>query len=348
MAKTLMVDGKEIVLNDAVSNLINQGILISDDEGLFFQRQLEFVEAKSYDVLYPELKGRSTFSLNTVGGEGVETLTYRSYDKRGEAQIISGNSTDLPRSDISGKEFSITVKTIGTAYGYTRQELAAAKLTGMPLDARRAEASKRSYEEKVNQLIWFGDEETEINGLFGGKAGDPWSYITNTEVAGSASGANSTVWGVDKSADEVIADLNFALTKMVVDSKQVHMPNKILMSIAKFNYLMNTPYHLAGGVTVGSILSFFLANNAYIKSVDQIQVINELDGVYGAIPGFGAGSQGFTVISENADNLEVMEPFPYMQLPVQYSGLEFEINCYGRFAGLQIRRPMAISHWYGV
>jgi len=35
-------------------------------------------------------------------------------------------------------------------------------------------------------------------------------------------------------------------------------------------------------------------------------------------------------------------------LPVQYKGLEFEINCYGRFAGLEIIRPAAIAFWYGI
>lgn len=342
-------ESEEVVLSDAISNLVAEGVLTSDDEGVFFQRQLEYIQAQSYDVLYPELKGRTVFSNNVEGGEGINQITYRSYDKRGEAKIIAGKATDLPRADISGKEYTIDVRTIGTAYGYDRQEIAAAKLTGLPLDARKAEAARRAYEEKVNQLIWFGQANDNISGLLGGVVGGPWSTITNSSVAGSANGANTTEWGgADKTPTEIVADLTSALSQMVSDTKQIHAPNKILMSVAKRNYLMNTPFHLAGGVSVGSIMTYFLANNAYITSPDQIIAINELDGVFGPVPSPTAGGQGFIVLEEKEDNCRTREPFPFMTLPVQYKGLEFEINCYGRFAGLEIIRPAAISLWYGV
>ena len=57
----------DFVLSDAVESLVSQGLLATDDEGVFFQRQLEYIQAQSYDVLYPELMGRSIFVLNTEG-----------------------------------------------------------------------------------------------------------------------------------------------------------------------------------------------------------------------------------------------------------------------------------------
>jgi len=336
---------EEVEMTDAIENLRNQNISTTDGEGIFFQRQLEYIQAQSYDVLYPELKGRSTFATNTEGGEGVNTITYRSYDKRGEAVVIAGKATDLPRADISGKEYSISVRTVGNAYGYSRQELAASRLTGLPLDARKAEAARRAYEERINKLVWFGDAENNIGGLFGGKAGDPWSTITNTPVAAAATGTNSLVWGVDKTPDEVVADLTTACSTMFADTLMLHSPNKILISVLKYNYLVNTPRSLQSDV---SIMNWFIASNDYITSRSQFVVVNELTDVFGATPGPAAGSQGFVVFQDSADNLRLREPFPYKHLPVQYKGLEFEINCYGRFAGLEIIRPAAIAFWYGV
>ena len=336
---------EEVVLGDAVARLVDSGAILNDSDGVFFQRQLEYIQAQSYDVLYPNLKGREVFALNTEGGEGVNTITYRSYDKRGETKVIAGKATDLPRSDISGKEYSIQVKTLGSAYGYSRQELAASNMTGLPLDARKAEATRRSYEEKVNELIWFGDAENNLGGLFGGPANGPWSTIGNSAVASAAGGGNSKVWGVDKTPTEVLADLTSACSDMVSDTLQIFAPNKILMSVAKRNYLMNTRMSEYSDV---SILNWFITNNAYITSADQIVAINELDGVFGATPGAGAGGNGFVVMQEGADNARVREPFPLINLPVQYQGLEFEINCYGRFAGLEIIRPDAIAFYYGV
>lgn len=345
---------EEVVMNDAVQNLVERGLIVGDDAGIFFQRQLEYIQAQSYDVLYPDLMAREVFALNTEGGEGINQITYRSYDKRGETAIIAGKATDLPRGDIDGKEYTIDVRTLGNAYGYSRQELAASRLTGMPLEQRKAEATRRSYEELVNQIVWFGEASNNLQGLFGGPASAPWSTVTRSVVAGAAAGGNSTVWGVDKTPDEVIADLTSACAKMYSDTKKLFRPNCILMSVAKKQFIMNTPRSIHSDV---SIMDWFLSNNMFITSKDQIKDINELAGIYPAAsntdpfikePVNETVNNGFTVMAESLDNMRVREPFPYVHLPVQYKGLEFEINCYGRFAGLELIRPGAVQHFHGV
>tara|TARA_R110000764_G_scaffold147292_1_gene235163 strand:- start:14090 stop:15184 length:1095 start_codon:yes stop_codon:yes gene_type:complete len=339
----------DVELSDAVSVLVSNGSM-TDDEGVFFMRQLEYIQAQSYDVLYPELKGRTLFALNTEGGEGINTITYRSYDKRGETAIIAGKATDLPRGDISGKEYSISVRTLGNAFGYSRQEIASAKVTGMPLEARKAEATRRSYEEKVNQIIFFGSPENNLHGLFDGPVGAPCLTATRTSVAASAANAANFAWA-DKTPDEIINDLTTALTKMFVDTKQLFRPDMIIMSVASKKILETTPRSLQSDM---SIMNWFLANNSFIHSRDQIVDVNEVAGIYPVrtnlsgdiVP--GAGYEGFTVISSGEDNMRVREPFPYIHLPVQLKGLEFEINCYGRFAGVEMVRPAAVQHWMGI
>lgn len=341
---------EEVVMSDAIEALVASGAILGDDLGIFFQRQLEYIQASSYDVLYPELMARQVFALNSEGGEGVNTITYRAYDKRGETVIIAGKATDLPRGDIDGKEYSIPVRTLGNAYGYSRQELAASRLTGMPLEARKVEATRRSYEELVNRLSWFGDATNGIHGLFGGPAGAPWSTVTRNVVASASGGGFSKVWGVDKTPDEVIKDLTSACAKVYSDTKKIFSPNKILMSVAKKQYLMNTPRSVQSDV---SILNWFIANNMFIKSADDIIDVNELAGIYttnGTDPfsPTGAGANGFTVMASSPENFRLREPFPYVHLPVQYKGLEFEVNCYGRFAGLEMVRPGAIQHFENI
>ena len=339
----------DVELTDAVASIVASGQM-NDDEGVFFQRQLEYIQAKSYDVLYPELKGRSLFALNTEGGEGINTITYRSYDKRGETAIIAGKATDLPRGDISGKEYSISVRTLGNAFGYSRQEIAAAKLVGMPLEARKAEATRKSYEEKVNQIIFFGSPENSLNGLFDGPVGAPCLTATRTSVAASAANAANFGWA-DKTPDEIVADLTTALTKMYVDTKQIFRPDKIIMSVASKKILQHTPRSLQSDM---SILTWFLQNNEFITSADQIVDVNEVAGIYPERTNLagtfapGAGFEGFTVIASGEENMRVREPFPYVHLPVQLKGLEFEINCYGRFAGVEMIRPAAVQHWMGI
>jgi hypothetical protein len=336
----------DVELSDEVAVLVKAG-QISDDEGLFFMRQLEYIQAQSYDVLYPELKGRGLFALNTEGGEGIQSITYRSYDKRGETAIVAGKATDLPRGDVSGKEYTIQVRTLGNAFGYSRQEIASAKFTGMPLEARKAEATRRSYEEKINQIIFFGSPDNNLHGFYDGPVGAPCLTATKSNVANGVSGTRT--WAT-KTPDEIIADLNTALTKMFVDTKQLFRPDKIMMSVASKKILETTPRSLQSDM---SIMNWFLANNSFINSREQIVDINELAGIYpqtasGTFDSTGQSYEGFSVVSSGEDNMRVREPFTYVHLPVQLKGLEFEINCYGRFAGLEMVRPAAVQHWMGI
>lgn len=339
----------DYIINDNIHYLIDSGALINDDEGVFFQRQLEYVQAESYDVLYPDLMGRTVFPTNNEGGEGINVITYRSYDKRGETAIIAGKATDLPRSDISGREYSIPVRTFGNAYGYSRQEIASAQLTGLPLDARKAEAGRRSYEEKVNDTIWFGSPAHGLHGFFHGPANAPALTVTKTQVAAAAGGTNSTVWGVDKTPTEIIADLTNACSVHYSGTLKLFSPDKILISVEKKLYLMNTPRSDQSDM---SIMSWFLANNKFIKSADDFMDINELAGIYDGAGGdfdpTGGSVEGFTTFVSGQQNARIREPFPFTHLPVQYKGLEFEINCYGRFAGVEMVRPAAFRHFYGV
>ena len=88
-------------------------------------------------------------------------------------------------------------------------------------------------------------------------------------------------------------------------------------------------------------------------NADQIKDINELENIYPATVGGtfdSTGNQvgGFTIVASDAKNARIREPFPYMHLPVQYKGLEFEINCYGRFAGVEMIRPDAFQHFLNI
>src|SRR5210317_1330193 len=120
------------------------------DEGLaaFFARELESKKAQSYDVLRAPLKGMQLVPVDSTAGSGAETITYQQYDMTGIAKVIANYADDLPRADISGKEFTARVKSVGNAYGYNLQEIRAAQYAGKSLEARRAEAAVRAMQEE--------------------------------------------------------------------------------------------------------------------------------------------------------------------------------------------------------
>ena len=108
------------------------------NESVFFARQLEYVKAKTYDIKRAPLNAMRLFPVSTETPEGATTITYRQYDGVGMAKIVANYANDLPRADVTGKEFTSPIRSIADAYGYNTQEIRSAMFAGVPLNAKKA------------------------------------------------------------------------------------------------------------------------------------------------------------------------------------------------------------------
>jgi len=335
---------QETELRADIARLVDSVETMNDSDGLFFQRQLEAIEATTYDVLYPDLEARECFTANTYGGAGATTLTYRSYDRVGKAQVINARATDLPKSDISGKEFSIGVVSVGVAYDYDIDEVAAAKMTGMPLEARKAMAARRGYEEFINKTAWFGDEASNLLGFF-----SPANNVARTVVA---DGVSANPQWTTKTPDEILADLNNACSVMFAGTKKIHRPAELWLPVAQWNYIRTTP---RSNVSDTTILSYFLQNNEFITDKANVKVLNILEDVATET----AGDAGVTITDdvfvicnsktpEGNETVRIREPLPLQFLPVQLHGLVYEVPGRGRYAGVEVTYPRAMDIWFGI
>lgn len=328
-----LADGTEFELNDAMLRLQTVNVALSDDDSVFFQRQLEFIEAQTYDQLYPDLEARDAFGTDTTGGAGINTLTYRSYNHVGKAKVINARATDLPKPNISGKEFSISVKSVGVSYDYDIDEVASAAVTGLPLETRKAMAATRGYEQYVNSTAWYGDEANGFVGFFSTPG------ITKSTAAANAGG--KTTWP-EKTPAEVLKDLSSATTAMFASTLKIMRPSEIWLPVARHQYIMNTARSEQSDKT---ILQYFVDNNEFIKSRDQVKAFN-------ALAGQGdSGAECMVVICRQAQGKQTFrlrEPLAMTWQPVQLHGLVYEIPGRGRFAGFQAMYPAAISVVSGI
>lgn len=335
-----LADGSEFELDDAIANIqdSDNAATLSDDDAVFFQRQLEFIETQSYDTLYPDLEAREAFGVDQSGGAGINTLTYRSYNHVGKAQVINARATDMPKASISGKEYSVSVKSVGTAYDFDIDEVASAAVTGMPLEARKAAAATRGYEQYINSAAWYGDEANGFIGLFQHE-----DVTRGTVAGGGADGTGSTQWGsADKSPDQVIKDLTTAVSAMYASTLKIMRPSEIWLSVEKEQYLFNTPRSAQSDKSCGT---WFLENNQFINKREQVKGMNALKGM-----GEG-GSECFVVVCREAQGMKTFrlrEPLQLTWQPVQLHGLVYEIPGRGRFAGLQIMYPAGLSIQSGI
>lgn len=298
-------------------------------EGLFFERQLESVEARFYFKKLRELKFRRLLPTSNRDGPGAANITYYFYTKFGAAKIIANPADDLPRVDVAAQRFTAQVRVIGDSFGYSTQEIRNAQFANVPLEATRADAARRAINELMSTIAWFGDSQYGLVGALNNP------NVGDTQVATAAGGGNSRVWGVDKTPLEVASDIGDRVIAIREDTKEVHDPTHVLLPITKGNYIRTTPM----STTIPNITIADWVTDKYDVVIDTLP---ELTGT-----GTGASDQGF-IYENDSEIIEVRIPMEMQTLPPERRNLQFHIPAEAEVAGTVIRYPLACAKFYGI
>ena len=311
----------------------------AEDASVFFARELDHIKAQSYDVEYPELTALSLFPTSSEADPGAETVTYYTYDKAGLAKVIDNYSTDLPRADVNGKPSFAVVKSIGDSYGYSAQEMRASRLAGKSLDVRKAESARYQIDNLINRIAWAGDEGTGLMGVLSDGQNIPLYAITE----GSDSGATS--W-VEKTADEILTDVNGMQKQVAKVTKNVERPDTLCVPADV--YMDISTRRIPDTST--TVKAFLLEHAPYLE---QIISVAELDAdSVGTNPYASATEgegQGVAFLFKNDPRKLTLEnPMPFYQYPLQVRNLETVIPCEARTAGVIFFYPLSALIAVGV
>lgn len=291
------------------------------NEAVFFARQLEFIKSQSYDVKRAKLNALEILPVSTATPEGATTITYRQYDSVGAAKIIANYANDLPRADVSGKEFTSPIRSIGISYGYNVQEIRSAQFSGTPLSEKKMRSAQRAHEELVNRLAWAGDTEHGLPG-----------FMTNANIPAytvPADGTGSSKLWTAKTADLIIRDVNGIINQVQTQSKGIHRANMVLMPLEQYALISSQPRSTTTDTTT---LAFLQANNPGV----MFRAVIELDAFNGGLDRIVAGE--FSI-----DNLQLELPMAFRQYSPQQTGLEFVIPAESRFGGVIVEYPLAFA-----
>lgn len=297
------------------------------NESVFFARQLEYVKAKTYDIKRAPLNAMRLFPVSTETPEGATTITYRQYDSVGMAKIVANYANDLPRADVTGKEFTSPIRSIANAYGYNTQEIRSAMFAGVPLNAKKATSVTRAQEELVNQLAFAGDADHGLPGL-----------LNNTnipEVTLAADGTGSSKAFSTKTADKIVRDVNSLINKVLTQSKGVHRVNQVWMPLEQHALLATTQNSTASDTT---ILEFLRKVNPGVT----FEAVIEMDGA-GA-----SGADRMIALENSIDNWQLEIPMMARQYAPQQQGLEFVVPVESRYGGTIIEYPLAFAYCDGL
>lgn len=306
----------------------NNPMRLDSNESVFFNRELAYVKAKSYDAKYAELKGLSLIPISTEAGAGVNEIIFHQYRGVGFAKVIADYAKDFPRVDIYGEEKAVKVKGIGDSYGYSIKEIRASQRTGKNLDQRRAITARRAHDEMMNRMSLKSNPADGTFGLL--------DFPGITEVTLQADGTSSSKTWASKTPDQIVRDINDLVNAVMEPTSAREVPDTLLLPIAQYNDLASRRIGEAGEKT---LMRYILDNSPYIKRIDWLSELKN----------FGAGGTNRALVGRfDEEHLTLEIPQPFEQFEAQQEGMEFTIPCHSECAGTIIYYPLAFAYADGI
>lgn len=305
-------------------------IHLDANETVFFQRQLEFIKSRTFDIKYPEFKAILNIPVSTEAGEGATSITYMQFDGNGVSKFIADYSDDLSNIEVQGKEFTSRIREIGNSYQFSTKEIRAAAFANKSLRSMKAERSRRANDQLVDDIGWFADGTPKFAGLVG------LIYNPNINVDPAPNGG----WGA-ATPDAIIADVNFAIDNPLDVTNGVEIVNTCLLSVPKFRQISTTPRSTTSDTT---ILQFLQQNHPLVR-FDHVAKLKALD----PKPSGGAGPVEIILAYRNdPNNLTFEIPMPYKQHPPQERNLAQVINTESSNGGVIIYYPLSVQIVEGI
>jgi len=296
----------------------------------FVISQTASVEAAVYAIRYPDIQYPQLIPVDTTAHPFAKTVTFFSSDKAGRADWINGNSDDIPMADVEMTQFESSILTAGIGYGYGWEEINQAQMLGLGLANDKANAARRAAEEMIDRIALTGDASKGMQGLF-----------DNSAV--TAVGATNGDWeGGTTTPDEIIADVNGALTNVQGATNNIVLADTLLLPFNRWNYIASK--RLTD--TNMTILEFIRQNNVYTATTGQPLTIRATRGLDTA--GISADAR-MIAYRRSPEVLKLHMPMPHRFLPVYQTGpLRFDVPGVMRFGGLDIRLPGEVSYVDGI
>lgn len=306
----------------------------AEDASVFFARELDYIKSKSYDKIYPEFTALNKFPITHEVPEGAESMTYYSYERTGMAAIISNYATDLPRADVKGKPSTAFVKSLGSSYGYSVQDMRASRMAGKSLDTRRAEAARYAIDRTTNVIAFAGDKENNLMGVLSTDNNIPLFTLSEVEEGGK-----KYTDFTHKTAAQILDDINgmFAyqskITKGVEKADTLMLPHSVYIDIST-RQVPNTGY---------TVLRFLKENAPFLK---EILPAPELEADAEDTNPYKKGVM--FLFTNSADKFSLEIPMVFYQYPLQNRNLEVIVPCEERVAGIIIYYPLSALIAVGV
>lgn len=302
----------------------------------FLVSQTSHIEPQVVEIQYPEIQYANLIPVDTSANEWARSVTYYSMDKVGKANWFHHLAKDIHIADVEREQHEVAIEMADIGYRYTLQELGTAMMVpGTNLTVERASAARRAYEEFLDNLALRGMSDKNYKGVI------DFPGITIVASPNSAATPTSSDWD-DKTADEILADINTLIAGMWSNSLQIELADTILLPVEAMTTLVSKRVT----DTNMTVLDFLASKNLYSFQTGRPLLIRAVRGLETAA---ADGSGRMVAYRRDPQVLKLHLPMPHRFLPVWQTGpMIFDIPGIFRVGGLEIRRPGAVRYMDGI
>jgi hypothetical protein len=268
----------------------------------------------------------SSYTLSTFAMTGGVTP--------GGLNWASAETTTIPRAQLDITKIVNPLNLVAYEVAYTLPELESARLTGRPIDTQMLAAMNRKHQMDIDQVVYVGDSTISTTGLLN-NAGV--SNVSNVAV-----GSGGLMQWVNKSPDEIRADVNELIVSVWKTTGYAAPPTKLLVAPGPFGYVSTT---IASSAANTTILRFLEENNVLTAETGQKLEIKSckwldkalLTGTYDRMVAYG----------QRADYVR-FPMVPLIPVQPQYSGIWIKVPYFGRLGVIESVYPETLGYRDGI
>ena len=270
------------------------------------QSNFEQIVAGIEDVLLPDILWYQVIPgecVDTSINPGARAASYLVRDRSGRGQFRARLANDVPTVGVALDKVTIPLEASGVGADFDIQDARAIEfgVEGPGLFTELGESMREG-------VTWYGEDEVDYNGLI---------EMPGVPVAPAASNAagSSSEWP-SKTPDEVLMDVNDALTGVWLQSNTVHLAGTLLIPAKRYGQIATQRVSRSSDL---SVLEFVQKANLYTTRTGQplkIVPVRYLDNA-------GAGNTA-RMVAATLDRRTL-----WMPMPLTFQVLEPQPQGYG-------------------
>lgn len=322
-----------------------RGFRTYDSALAYFVNQLENLDKRLYEPLVAVTWGRdiklragitmsnesTSFIQSAFAGPGSLSANLGT-NAGGNMPWLSTETTAIPGVSVNGQKVVTPLRLLAREISYTSVELERSQLTQQPIDVQKINALNTLYQMNVDQMVYIGSSDVSQTGLVNN------SSVTANVVANGASG--SPLW-INKTPDEILADVNTEVTDVWTAAGFAVCPGALLLPPTNFSYIASQKVSSAGNV---SILKF-LQENAITNQINgkplDILPVKWLTGA-------GATGTNRMVAYTNEEDRVRFPMVPIRRETAYYQGIRFTCPYIYAFGGVEFVYPETVGYADGI